>query len=200
MSKEMRENLPENIHRFTEHPLNLDNKWVAPSPDHYSALKGKEWTAEEITDFIKEHCQGLDLHRPSNHWVLMWSPYIEIPAVSPAGILIPESARRKQKHALNLQVGLILDYGPNTCLGVSRYPTGILFERGQWYNYVTYDIQRTLYIPELPLEEGDNKFDVIDGQIITRDTKPRPFELRFVRDDALQGPANYEQVKSIFEN
>jgi co-chaperonin GroES (HSP10) len=114
----------------------MSSLYVEPSETHWLNSNKKEWSAAEVEEFIKSHCQGLDVIRPCGTQLLLIEP--EIPeTITKNGIIIPNSHAEDQIRATS--VARVLDFGPDAYKSTEMFPSGPYCKRGDWVLYYRYE-------------------------------------------------------------
>lgn len=149
------------------------NGYVPPLDTHWTQKNKRDWTAEEVEEFIMSNTGGRDVARPTGSRVLLmaYRPNDETD--------FRKSDEAKDNESDNKHVGKVLDFGPSAYNDKTRWdsetgqPAGGPFcYRGDWVSYNLYERRR------FPLLEDQDItiFVVYDDQIITRVQQPEDFE------------------------
>lgn len=111
--------------------------YICPEVSHFTQRNKRSWTAEEVTDFIKQEL-GCDIVRPVGPRVLLMRPFA--PEKTEGGLIIPQDAR--EDAIKDVHIGKVIDFGPEAFLDADRFPMGCPVNRGDWVFYQAYEHRR----------------------------------------------------------
>lgn len=153
----------------------LHNGHVECAAGHWKVRnKDIQWTPESVSEFIKEHCQGLDVIRPTGARLLLLGWY---PQGFKSSFALSEEA--KDNEANRLHIGLVLDIGPLAYNDKSKWDSetgqpegGPFCYRGDWVFYHLYDRR------SIPLVKDPSKplFLIYDDQVLAQIEDPNAFD------------------------
>jgi len=111
--------------------MNLNKTpYVQPLPDHYTRVNEREWTPQEVTDFIVKEL-GSDIMRPVGLKVMLKRELSSGDKKTLGGIIIPGGSS-------DLDVGKIIDFGESAFKNKDRFEMGCPVNRGDLVRYAKY--------------------------------------------------------------
>jgi len=126
------------------------SEWEGRPEGHWSKKNERSWTSQEVVDFLKQECDGIDPGVMSTNRVLLKRPILN--EKTKGGLIIPEFMRKNIPQEMTM--GKILDWGPDAFRYKRTFPSGRQYQRNDWVLYRIYE--------QYPWPiEGDHEFELV---------------------------------------
>jgi len=102
--------------------------------DHWSMKNDKEWTPEEIEEFLKKELCGQDPILITGPRVLIKRPF---PPKKIGSIILTDNFRKEKNREVT--AGMVLDWGREAFTYKRTFPFGRTVNRGDWVTFKIYE-------------------------------------------------------------